>query len=92
MINQTKWKEEEIDMILKGETDEYIMSMTGRSVLVIQSKRYELTGHYRSDYESPYKDMPRDLSCGYCRTPEAKEARIIILAKKLGVRLKGVGR
>lgn len=92
MINQTKWKDEEIDMILKGETDEYIMSMTGRSVLAIQSKRYELTGHYRSDYESPYKDMPRDLSCGYCRTPEAKEARIIILAKKLGVRLKGVGR
>ena len=50
MINQTKWKEEERDMILKGETDEYIMSMTGRSVLAIQSKRYELTGHYRADY------------------------------------------
>lgn len=88
-IKWTKWKEEEINMILKGETDEYIMSMTGRSVLAIQSKRYELTGHYRSDYEPPYKDMPRDVSC---RTPEAREARIIILANKLGVRLKGVGR
>lgn len=92
MINQTKWKEEEIDMIFKGNTDEYIMKQTGRSILAIQSKRYELTGHYSSEYESPYKNMPRDISCGYCRTPEAKEARVLILAKRLGVRIKGVGR
>ena len=92
MANCTKWKQNELDMIRQGLTDDEIMIQTGRSIGAIQNKRYDLTGHYKDDYVPEYYKMPKDVVLGACRSEEAKEARIILLAKKLGVRIKGVGK
>lgn len=90
MINSSKWKEHELEMLSSGMTDEEVMKVTGRTLKAVQNKRYEVTGHYRHDYEPSYKNIPKDVMLGACRSDEAKEARIIILAKRIGVKIKGV--
>lgn len=91
-MSYSKWKDRELDMIREGLTDDEIMLNTGRSLTAVQNKRYELTGHYKDDYAPEYFKTPKDVMLGACKSKEAREARIIFLAKKLGVRIKGVGK
>lgn len=84
MKKREQWSKEEDELIMNGLSDDDIMELTGRTVLSIQTRRYHLTGHYTPN--PPHKYTKKQWN------QKLKENRIYVLAGKLGVRIKGVGR
>ena len=77
------WSEEEIKM-LKTMSDEEIVEITGRTLKAVKMKRYREGGHYiAEDRDRIYRPQSAYES------KETRIAKIIMLAKKLGVKLFG---
>jgi hypothetical protein len=78
-----KWTKEETEM-LKTMSDEEIVEKTGRTLKSVKMKRYRESGHYiAEDKEKIFAPQSAFES------KQSRIAKIIMLARRLGVKLKG---
>lgn len=78
-----KWTDEEVKM-LKTMSDEEIVEKTGRTLKSVKMKRYRESGHYiKEDKEKIFAPQSAFES------KQSRIAKIIMLARRLGVKLKG---
>lgn len=79
--------DEEIALLYTDMTNQEIEQKTGRSRNAVRKKRYQKTHHYvelKRQRELEYNFTPKPFVSEY-----NKQARIIALAQKLGVKLYG---
>lgn len=90
MRRQKKWTADEIALLKTDMSNADIAQETGRSIDSVRKKRFEVTGHYTTVLlkRDAYKKTTQ-VNAEYL-DQVAKEGRIIVLAKRLGVRIKGV--
>lgn len=90
MRRQKKWTADEIALLKTDMTNAEIAQETGRTLESVKNKRGKVTGHYTSllEIRDAYKKTPQVHAEYLDQT--AKDGRIIVLAKRLGVRIKGV--
>lgn len=80
-----KWTDEEVKM-LKTMSDEEIVKATGRTLKSVKMKRYRESGHYIKGAEDKDKIFAPQSAF---ESKETRIAKIIALARRLGVKLKG---
>lgn len=86
-----KWTEEETILLWTDMTNEEISKKTGRSMDAVRTKRFNLTGHYTTPSETKRRKYIHVTPVTNALLDEQmKRNRIIVLAKKIGVRIKGV--
>lgn len=79
------WTDAELAMLYTNLTNEEIAKEIGRTKKAVRKKRYLITGHYVEN-EKQRDPMPPHISVFDERY---KEARILSLAKRMGVKLYG---
>lgn len=78
-----RWTDEEVKM-LKTMSDEEIVKATGRTLKSVKMKRYRENGHYIKEN----KDKIFAPQSAF-ESKQSRIAKIIMLARRLGVKLKG---
>ena len=82
-----QWTNDEIQLIFKGLPKADIARITGRSMRAVEAKMYRLQGRTADLQPEAVKKAPSSML-----SKETKHFRILSLAKRLGVRLKGEGK
>lgn len=86
-----KWTEEETILLWSDMTNEEISEKTGRTMDAVRTKRFNLTGHYTpSDARKGRKAVYVSPVHSEYEDQRTKTNRIIVMASKMGVRIKGV--
>ena len=80
-----RWTDEEVKM-LKTMSDEEIVKATGRTLKSVKMKRYRESGHYIKGAEDKEKIFAPQSAF---ESKQSRIAKIIMLARRLGVKLKG---
>lgn len=86
-----KWTESEKALLWTDMSNKEICEATGRTMDAVLTKRFNETGHYVPPKEARRREYIRTSAANSTWVDEiTKVNRIIILAGKLGVRIKGV--
>ena len=86
-----KWTENETMLLWTELTNKEICEQTGRTMDAVRTKRFNVTGHYTTPSETKRRKYIHVTPVNNALIDkQTKVNRIIAMANKLGVRIKGV--
>ena len=81
----TKWSTEEIELLYMDKSNQEVADLTGRTLEAVKRKRSYMTGHTVPEHER-LRAIKENINK---ESRIKKECRIIAIAKRIGVKLRG---